>query len=64
MRRSADQEEIYRELRRRALGEFGEARAEELEEFLRTTARQIAEVEQVVHPPTWNRWSRASIRPA
>ena len=39
-------EEIYRELRRRAVAEFGEERAAELEESLQTTAYQIGAVEQ------------------
>ncbi len=46
MRQSIDQEAIYQELLRRAVVEFGEQRAAELEEFLQTTARQVAEVEQ------------------
>ena len=51
MRQSIDQEAVYQELRRRAAAEFGEQRAVELEEFLQTTARQIAEVEQAdAHP--------------
>lgn len=51
MRQSIDQEAIYQKLRRRAVAEFGEQRATELEEFLNTTARQIAEVEQAdAHP--------------
>ena len=36
---------IYVELRRRAVAEYGEERAVELEDFLRTTAVQIADVE-------------------
>ena len=51
MRQSIDQEAIYQELRRRAVAEFGEQRAAELEEFLQTAARQIAEVEQAVAHP-------------
>ena len=51
MKQSIDQEAIYQELRRRAVTEFGERRAAELEEFLQTAARQVAEVEQAeVHP--------------
>ena len=51
MRQSIDQEAIYQELRRRAVAEFGEQRAAELEEFLQTAARQVAEVEQAdAHP--------------
>lgn len=51
MRQSIDQEAIYQELRRRAVAEFGEPRAAELEEFLQTAARQVADVEQAdAHP--------------
>ena len=51
MRQSIDQEAIYQELRRRAVAEFGEQRAVELEEFLQTAARQVADVEQAdAHP--------------
>ena len=51
MRQSVDQEGIYRELRRRAVEEFGEQRAVELEEFLQTSARQVVEVELAgAHP--------------
>ena len=51
MRQSIDQEAIYQELRRRAVAEFGEQRAAELEEFLQTAALQVAEVEQAgAHP--------------
>ena len=51
MRQSIGQEAIYQELRRRAVAEFGEQRAAELEEFLQTAARQVAEVEQAeAHP--------------
>ncbi len=51
MRHSIDQEAIYQELRRRAAAEFGEQRASELEEYLQTTARQVAEVELAeAHP--------------
>lgn len=46
-----DQEQIYQELRRRAVVEFGEERAVELESFLRTAAQQIYDVEGAdVHP--------------
>ena len=41
-----DLERIYQELRRRAVAEFGEHRAEELESFLRTAAEQIFDVDQ------------------
>ena len=51
MRQNLDIEQIYAELRRRAVTEFGEARAAELEDFLRTTAGQIADVEQAVAHP-------------
>ena len=51
MNRSIDQETIYHELRRRAVAEFGEQRAGELEEFLQTAAQQVADVEQAdAHP--------------
>ena len=51
MRQSIDQEAIYQELRRRAAAEFGEQRAVELEEYLQTTARQVADVELAdAHP--------------
>ena len=46
-----DLERIYQELRRRAVVEFGEDRAEELESFLRTAAEQVFDVDQAdVHP--------------
>lgn len=41
-----DLERIYQELRRRAVVEFGEDRAEELESFLRTAAEQVFDVDQ------------------
>ena len=51
MRQSIEQETIYQELRRRAVVEFGEQRANELEESLQTTARQVADVEAAeTHP--------------
>jgi hypothetical protein len=51
MSRNTEPEEIYTELRRRAVNEYGEARAAELEDFLRTTAAQILDVEQAdAHP--------------
>ena len=51
MSQSNDQEQIYQELRRRAVVEFGEERAVELESYLRTAAQQIYDVEGVeVHP--------------
>ena len=51
MKQSIDQEAIYQELRRRAVTEFGERRAAELEEFLQTAAQQVAEVEQAGASP-------------
>ena len=46
-----DLERIYQELRRRAVVEFGEHRAVELESFLRTAAQQIFDVDQAdVYP--------------
>ena len=51
MTQSNDQERIYQELRRRAVVEFGEERAAELESYLRTAAQQIYDVEGAdVHP--------------
>ena len=52
MSQNNDQERIYQELRRRAVVEFGEDRAEELESYLRTAAQQIHDVESAhdVHP--------------
>ncbi len=51
MSQSNDQERIYEELRRRAVVEFGEERAGELESYLRTAAQQIHDVESAeVHP--------------
>ena len=51
MTQNITQEEVYRELRRRAVAAFGEERAAELEESLQTTAGQIAAVDQVEIPP-------------
>ncbi len=51
MRQSIDQAEIFKELNRRAVAEFGEQRAAELEEFLQTAARQVADVEQAGADP-------------
>ena len=51
MPQTTDPEEIYQELRRRAVEEFGEQRATELEEFLQTTARHVADVEQASADP-------------
>ena len=45
MNQNNDRERIYQELRRRAVAEFGEARAAELESFLTTAAQQIADVD-------------------
>ncbi len=51
MSQNTEAEPIYAELRRRAVAEYGEERAEELEDFLRTTAQQVADVENAaVHP--------------
>ena len=51
MAQNQDQEQIYQEMRRRAVVEFGEERAVELESYLRTAAQQIADVESAeVHP--------------
>ncbi len=51
MTQSNDLERIYRELRRRAVTEFGEDRAAELEPYLRTAAQQIYDVDSAeTHP--------------
>ena len=51
MTQSNDFEQIYQELRRRAVAEFGEERAVELEAYLRTAAQQIHDVNGAdVHP--------------
>ena len=55
MSQSNDQERIYQELRRRAVAEFGEDRAVELESYLRIAAEQVydvnrAEVHRDVEP--------------
>ena len=51
MSQNNDQEQIYQELRRRAVAEFGEERAVELESYMRTAAQQIHVVEHAeVHP--------------
>ena len=51
MAQNQDQERIYQELRRRAVVQFGEERAVELESYLRTAAQQVADVESAeVHP--------------
>ena len=46
MTQSNDLERIYQELRRRAVAEFGEDRAVELESYLRTAAEQIYDVDR------------------
>ncbi len=51
MMRNQEPEQIYAELRRRAAAEFGEARAVALEDFLQTTASQIADIQQADTPP-------------
>lgn len=45
MSRLANEEWVYEELRRRAVAMFGEQRAAHLEDYLRTTARQVVDVE-------------------
>ena len=51
MSQSNDLERIYQELRRRAVAQFGEDRAVDLESYLRTAAEQVYDVERVdVHP--------------
>ena len=50
MTQSSARDEIYLELRRRAAVEFGEERAAALEDYLQTTAGQIAAVEQADCP--------------
>ena len=51
MSQSNHEERIYQELRRRAVAQFGEDRAEELESYLRTAAQQVHDVERAdVHP--------------
>ncbi len=51
MSQSNDQERIYQELRRRAVAQFGEERAEELESYLRTAAQQVFDVDGADVPP-------------
>ena len=48
---SNDLERIYQELRRRAVAEFGEERAVELESYLRTAAEQVHVVENAEVDP-------------
>ena len=51
MSQSNDLERIYQELRRRAVAQFGEDRAAELESYLRTAAEQVFDVDNAeVHP--------------
>ena len=52
MSQSNDLERIYQELRRRAVAQFGEDRAVELESYLRTAAEQVFDVDNgaEVHP--------------
>ena len=51
MTQNNDQEQIYQELRRRAVAQFGEERAAELESYLRTAAQQVHDVDGAdVHP--------------
>ena len=51
MGQSRSEEWFYDELRRRAVAMFGEKRADDLEDYLRTTARQVADVEAAeTHP--------------
>ena len=45
MSQTRSEEWFYGELRRRAVAMFGEERAADLEDYLRTTARQVADVE-------------------
>ena len=45
MSQMANEEWVYEELRRRAVAMFGEKRAANLEDYLRTTARQVVDVE-------------------
>ena len=45
MSQMANEEWVYGELRRRAVAMFGEERASGLEDYLRTTARQVVDVE-------------------
>ncbi len=45
MSQMANEEWVYAELKRRAVAMFGEKRADDLEDYLRTTARQVVDVE-------------------
>ena len=51
MNQSNDLETVYRELRRRAVQEFGEGRAGELEDYLRTAAQQVSDVDTAAVDP-------------
>ena len=46
MRLDSEEEQIYQELCQRAVAWFGEERAAELEDFLRTTAKQVSDMER------------------
>ena len=51
MTQSNNLQRIYQELRRRAVAQFGERRAVELESYLRISAEQISDVDSAeVHP--------------
>ena len=51
MSQGNDLERTYQELRRRAVAQFGEDRAVELEAYLRTAAEQVFDVDNAeVHP--------------
>ena len=51
MSRLANEDWVYEELRRRAVAMFGEERAADLEDYLRTTSRQVVDVEAAsIHP--------------
>ena len=45
MSQLGNEEWVYTELRRRAVAMFGEERAAHLEDYLRTTAKQVVDVE-------------------
>ena len=51
MTQSNNLQRIYQELHRRAVAQFGERRAVELESYLRISAEQISDVDSAeVHP--------------
>ena len=51
MSQTNNREQVYQELRRRAVVEFGENRAAELEDYLQTAAQQVVDVEGAdAHP--------------